>query len=90
MDDKRADLIQRVTAVKPIADELRSKGMIQKEEYDEIRAKETDQDKMRTLFESLDSGGDKVKIAFYNWLENHKPSLFEDLGKRTVVIYERG
>ncbi|XP_051769512.1 apoptosis-associated speck-like protein containing a CARD isoform X1 [Ctenopharyngodon idella] len=79
VDDKRAELIQRVTSVMPIADELKSKNMLHGEKYDEIRKKETNQDKMRTLFESLKSG-DTVKIAFYELLEKHEPPLFKELG----------
>jgi len=89
VDAKSAKLIQRVTSVMAIADELKSNDMLHKEKYDEIKAEKTSQDKMRMLFDSLKSGGDKVKKAFYDLLEKHQPQLFEDLGKRTIVIYER-
>lgn len=72
----------------PIADELKSKDMLHEEKYDEISAKETDQKKMRTLFESF-KAGDTVKIAFYELLEKHELHLFKELGKRTLVIYEQ-
>ncbi|XDV27981.1 hypothetical protein PO909_031415 [Leuciscus waleckii] len=62
-----------------IADELKSKRMLHGEKYDEIKAGETDQDKMRKLFDSLKSG-DEVKIAIYHLLEKHEPLLFENLG----------
>ncbi|XP_077078098.1 uncharacterized protein LOC143731254 [Siphateles boraxobius] len=80
VDDYFAKLTERVTSVMPIADELKSKGMLHGEKYDEIKAEKTSQDKMRKLFESLNSGGDKVKKAFYYLLEKHQPQLFEDLG----------
>ncbi len=69
-----------------IADELRDKGMIHKEKYDDIRKEKTETEKMRTLFESLKSGGDKVKREFYYLLEKHEKHLFEDLGKRKLSI----
>ncbi|XP_067309400.1 uncharacterized protein si:ch211-66k16.27 [Pseudorasbora parva] len=81
VDDNSAELIQRVTSVLPIADELKQEeGMLHQEKYDEIKAEKTNQDKMRKLFESLNSGGNKVKIAFYYLLEKHHSHLFKDLG----------
>ncbi|XP_056336810.1 uncharacterized protein LOC130247547 [Danio aesculapii] len=80
VDDKSAELIQRVTAVMAIADELRTKDIIHGEKYEEIKAEKTNQEKMRRLFESLNSGGDDVKRVFYYLLEKHEPHLFKDLG----------
>ncbi|XP_030282043.1 receptor-interacting serine/threonine-protein kinase 3-like [Sparus aurata] len=79
VDDNRATLIQKVTLVVKIAEELGN--MVNPETYDKIAAKETSQDQMRLLYRSvLDSGGKKVKAAFYIALkENHK-LLVEDLG----------
>ncbi|XP_077078099.1 apoptosis-associated speck-like protein containing a CARD [Siphateles boraxobius] len=76
----RATLIQRVTSVMPIADELQNKDMIHAETYAEIRAENTNQGKMRKLFEALEAGGDRVKNDFYHALKNHEPFLFKDLG----------
>lgn len=70
----------------PIADELKSNNMLHEEKYDEIKQEKTNQEKMRKLFESLKSGGDTVKIAFYKLLEKHEPHLFKDLGKRQLSI----
>ncbi|KAI2646713.1 hypothetical protein H4Q32_030634 [Labeo rohita] len=64
----------------PIADELRSGGMLAWEPYCEIRAADTDQEKMRELYKVLNSGGDKVKSAFYSQLVKQEPCLFEALG----------
>lgn len=75
-----AVLIQRVTSVMPIADELRNKDMIHPETYAEIAAEKTNQKKMRKLYEALEAGGDRVKIDFYYALKNHEPFLFKDLG----------
>ncbi|XP_048020130.1 proteoglycan 4-like [Megalobrama amblycephala] len=79
VDKNEAALIERVTSVMPIADELKSKDMLHGEKYDEIRAEVTNQRKMRKLFESLKSG-DTVKIAFYELLEKHELPLFKELG----------
>lgn len=86
MNDNRAALIERVTSVMPLADVLRSKKMIHEEKYSEIKAEKTNQDKMRTLFEALNAGGDKVKTAFYQELRKCEPFLFKDLGKRVYSM----
>ncbi|KAK7163590.1 hypothetical protein R3I93_007598 [Phoxinus phoxinus] len=80
VDRNRAALIQRVTSVMPIADELQNKGMINPETYAEIRAEKTNPQKMRKLFEALDAGGHRVKHDFYYALKNHELYLFKDLG----------
>uniref|UniRef100_A0A672Q9N5 CARD domain-containing protein n=1 Tax=Sinocyclocheilus grahami TaxID=75366 RepID=A0A672Q9N5_SINGR len=74
-------LVIRVKMVMPIVDELRSGGMLEWEPYCKIRAADTNQKKMRELYEVLHSGGDKVKSAFYSQLEMQEPCLFRDLGK---------
>lgn len=86
VDENSAELIQKVTSVMAIADELHSKGMIHAEKYAEVKAEKTDQEKTRRLFESLNSGGDQVKSAFYHLLEKHQQYLFKDLGKRTFHL----
>jgi len=83
----RAALIQRVTSVMPIVDELNSKGMIHAETYAEIRAERTNQEKMRKLFEALEAGGDRVKYEFYHALKIHEQFLFRDLGTRIYSWY---
>ncbi|CAM4607597.1 unnamed protein product [Leuciscus chuanchicus] len=80
VDAHWAKLVQRVQMVMPIADELQSSGMLEWEPYCKIRAADTNQEKMRELYEVLHSGGDEVKSAFYSSLEKHEPSLFRDLG----------
>uniref|UniRef100_A0A671NDU5 CARD domain-containing protein n=1 Tax=Sinocyclocheilus anshuiensis TaxID=1608454 RepID=A0A671NDU5_9TELE len=71
---------EKVKMVMPIVDELRSGGMLEWEPYCKIRAADTNQKKMRELYEVLHSGGDKFKSAFYSQLEMQEPCLFRDLG----------
>ncbi|KAG9337063.1 hypothetical protein JZ751_029831, partial [Albula glossodonta] len=66
VDDHRAELIQRVSLVEPIADAL--KPLIQDEAYSIICAENTSQKQMRMLYRFLDSGGPIVKSAFYTVL----------------------
>ncbi|XP_064869787.1 NACHT, LRR and PYD domains-containing protein 1 homolog [Oncorhynchus nerka] len=79
VDKYRPQLIQRVTMVMPIADELLAEGMIHKEMYSNISAARTDEDKMRELFKALQSGGNKVKSAFLSILRENEPNLVQDL-----------
>uniref|UniRef100_A0A671M1P2 Si:ch211-66k16.27 n=1 Tax=Sinocyclocheilus anshuiensis TaxID=1608454 RepID=A0A671M1P2_9TELE len=80
VDGNYAALVQRVTSVMAIADELKNEDIIHEEKYAEIRAEQTSQGKMRKLFEALNAGGHRVKNDFYYALRNHEPYLFRDLG----------
>nr|XP_046194480.1 NACHT, LRR and PYD domains-containing protein 3-like isoform X1 [Oncorhynchus gorbuscha] len=76
VDDNRADLIQRVTMVMPIADKLSQWCMMHKEAYNKIRAARTRQDQMRELYEVLNT--EKVKSAFYRLLRKEEPHLVQE------------
>ncbi|KAL6477059.1 hypothetical protein MHYP_G00155580 [Metynnis hypsauchen] len=79
VDSKRAELIQRVSSVMPLADELLSKRMLSNEAYLKIQTGKTSQEKMRVLFSFLDSGGHAVKTAFYHALKREQPFLIVEL-----------
>lgn len=79
VDDNRAVLIQDVSEVMAIAEELGA--MVHRETYSVIEAKETSQDKMRVLYQrTLRSGGVVVKAAFFDILKTHQPQIMERLG----------
>ncbi|KAG7472866.1 hypothetical protein MATL_G00113770 [Megalops atlanticus] len=84
VDKHWAELVQRVTMVMPMADELLSLGMLHEETYSQIIAARTSQEKMRELFTALHSGGDKVKCAFYCALKDHQPHLLQDLEEQRI------
>ncbi|XP_062374828.1 NACHT, LRR and PYD domains-containing protein 1 homolog isoform X2 [Sardina pilchardus] len=84
VDSHRAEFIQRVTLVMPLADRLRSQGMLHAEAYSEIHTAKTSQEKMRELYKALDSGGDRFKSAFYCTLKEHDPQLIQDFEDRCV------
>ncbi|XP_038562821.1 receptor-interacting serine/threonine-protein kinase 3-like [Micropterus salmoides] len=76
VDDKRAALIQKVSEVMAVAEDLGN--MVHPEAYAVIDAKGTSQEKMRVLYQRvLTSGGEKVKAAFYDALRNHHPALMD-------------
>ncbi|XP_067238760.1 uncharacterized protein [Chanodichthys erythropterus] len=82
VDDRTAELIQRVSAVMPIADALMSAGIIHREIYSYIQAASTNQKKMRELLDALNT--DKAKSAFYNVLIENEPFLVVDLEHQGV------
>ncbi|KAL0970763.1 hypothetical protein UPYG_G00247070 [Umbra pygmaea] len=79
VDHNRNDLIQRVTKVIPITDELLQMGLIQKEDQSTITAPKTSQDQMGKLYQVLQEGGDKTKSAFYRILLKQEPKLLKEL-----------
>ncbi|KAG9337064.1 hypothetical protein JZ751_029832, partial [Albula glossodonta] len=86
VDDHRAELIQRVSLVEPIADAL--KPLIQDEAYSMICAENTSQKQMRMLYRFLDSGGPIVKSAFYTVLFQKEKLLVRDLEQKTQKATE--
>ncbi|KAL0201367.1 hypothetical protein M9458_004554, partial [Cirrhinus mrigala] len=79
VDKHREQLIQRVSSVMAIADCLKRKNMISSEMYSKVHAAEPRQEKMRLLFNVLDSGGAAVKSEFYRLLKENEPHLVYDL-----------
>ncbi|XP_053282773.1 receptor-interacting serine/threonine-protein kinase 3 isoform X1 [Pleuronectes platessa] len=78
IDDNRAVLIQDVSEVMAIVDELGD--MVHSETYSVIDTIQTSQEKMRVLFlRTFRSGGVTVKAAFYTVLKRHQPKLVERL-----------
>ncbi|XP_044227538.1 uncharacterized protein LOC122996067 [Thunnus albacares] len=82
VDEHRADLIQRVTNIEPILDELLG-DFIQTEAYNNIRSKRTSQAKMRELYDGTLKAGEEVKDAFYKLLEKCEGRLVRDIKKKT-------
>ncbi|KAG9343934.1 hypothetical protein JZ751_013322 [Albula glossodonta] len=87
VDQHRAELIQRVPTVEPVADNLLSQSHITREECNKITAAQTSQQKMRLIYDFLDCGGDTAKSAFYTILRKEAPHLVQDLGN-TVFLFE--
>ncbi|XP_060719007.1 serine/threonine-protein kinase/endoribonuclease IRE1-like [Tachysurus vachellii] len=77
--EMRAVLIQRVSIVEPLADHLLQNGHIHQETYKRICRGRTTQDKMRELYNVLNTKASKV--AFYEALMETDPSLLEELEK---------
>uniref|UniRef100_A0A4W6BRN9 CARD domain-containing protein n=1 Tax=Lates calcarifer TaxID=8187 RepID=A0A4W6BRN9_LATCA len=82
VDEHQCDLIDRVSNIGPILDNLLKDGVIQQEDYDQIRAIPTTQEKMRKLYGGpLKAGGHESKDIFYRTLEEKEPCLISDLNR---------
>uniref|UniRef100_A0A673W0R6 CARD domain-containing protein n=1 Tax=Salmo trutta TaxID=8032 RepID=A0A673W0R6_SALTR len=79
VDRHRAELIQRVRKVMPIADDLLRRGMINYEMFANITTSKTNQGKMRELYKALQSGGTPLKTAFYRILLKNERLLVINL-----------
>ncbi|XP_065118223.1 E3 ubiquitin-protein ligase TRIM47-like [Paramisgurnus dabryanus] len=79
LDKHRDQLIQRVTSVMEIADCLMSKYMITGEMYKKVHSAEPRQEKMRIVFDVLESGGSAVKAEFWRLLKEREPHLVDEL-----------
>ncbi|KAK1788382.1 hypothetical protein P4O66_015988 [Electrophorus voltai] len=72
-------LIQRVSSVMEIADCLKSKNTITDEMYSNIQAASTSQQRMRVLYDTLQTAGIAGKAELYEILKEKMPHLMEDL-----------
>ncbi|XP_062392724.1 NACHT, LRR and PYD domains-containing protein 3-like isoform X2 [Sardina pilchardus] len=75
----RADLIQRVKNVIQLADRMRSNKLINGEDYENIRVAPTDQEKMRQVFDVLESCGAEGRKTFFKILHELRPALVTEL-----------
>ncbi|KAM9346020.1 NACHT, LRR and PYD domains-containing protein 3-like [Symphorus nematophorus] len=75
VDNNRDKLIQSVTLVMPIADQMVQRKIIHNETYANIKAARTSQEQMRELYRALTSI--KAKSAFYRILQDVQPKIYE-------------
>ncbi|MBN3325757.1 ASC protein, partial [Atractosteus spatula] len=80
VEKHRNDLIQRVTQVEPLLDELLVRGILNQEMYSSILAAPTHQEKMRRLFQGpILAAGARGKRILYQILLEQQPFLIADL-----------
>lgn len=77
MDKHRDYLICSVTKVELILKELLTKGVIQQESCDEIKALPTSVEQMRKLFDCLTDAGHGDKDILLNIIEKLEPDVIE-------------
>ncbi|XP_026181475.1 protein NLRC3-like isoform X2 [Mastacembelus armatus] len=83
VDKNRADLIQTVPLVMPIADQMLQKQVLHKEMYANIEAAGTNQEKMRVLYRALTST--KAKSVFFRILQEIKAAACEKDDIKEVI-----
>ncbi|GAA6092530.1 immune-associated nucleotide-binding protein 11-like [Tachysurus ichikawai] len=76
----RNELIERIVAVKPIADDLFP--IIGSHKYEKILQAPTEYDQKRLLYDITEKGGTKSQYAFYKSLLKHEEYLVEDLEEK--------
>ncbi|KAK0146130.1 Apoptosis-associated speck-like protein containing a CARD [Merluccius polli] len=80
VDRHRSSLIQRISSVAVILDQLLDHKVVSQEQYDTILAKATRQDQVRELYRgALRSSGTRGKDIFLSVLEETDHLLIEDL-----------
>lgn len=79
-DKHRSTLIQTVTDVMSIADDLYQQGVINTEKYSTIREENTNQSNMRRLCNYMNTANSKVK--FFEILKKHDSQLVDSLNEQ--------
>lgn len=77
MDEHRHELILGLKKVEPILDELLTKGVIEQESYDKMKALPTSEEQMRELFDYLTDAGDRDKDVLFNIIEKFEPGVIK-------------
>ncbi|XP_017297536.1 NLR family CARD domain-containing protein 3 isoform X2 [Kryptolebias marmoratus] len=88
VDNNRAELIQSISSVMPIADLMLQRHIVHKEMYNNIKMTKTSQDQMREVYSALTST--KAKSAFYNILREIQPEIWtpENITKDAYKEYK--
>ncbi|KAL6463253.1 hypothetical protein MHYP_G00276440 [Metynnis hypsauchen] len=82
----RGELIQRVSSVMEIADQLKWRGLITAEMYSRIKTAKTSQEQMKILYSALDSEGPAVKAEFYKIIQMMEPFLVQELSEPSGIF----
>ncbi|XP_039475973.1 uncharacterized protein LOC116330579 isoform X5 [Oreochromis aureus] len=80
VDKHRVQLIQRVSNVAPILDDLLGSDVISQESYNSIMALPTSQDKMRTLYSHLNT--ERCNDIFYKILLKNEKHLIDEFSAK--------
>ncbi|XP_077455006.1 apoptosis-associated speck-like protein containing a CARD [Stigmatopora argus] len=81
VDKHLLQLIQRVTNIDVILDELLDQNVLLEETYEEIRQTPGKQNKMRKIYQLALRSGDRAKNIFMDLLRQKEPYLVADLLK---------
>ncbi|OCT58981.1 uncharacterized protein LOC108703748 [Xenopus laevis] len=79
VDRHRAALIDRMSHIDPVLDDLLGDKILTQEQYDTVRSNRTSQEKMRHLYDCVKTWGKIEKEMFYSTLFVHNRALIKDL-----------
>ncbi|XP_076158777.1 NACHT, LRR and PYD domains-containing protein 1 homolog [Alosa pseudoharengus] len=79
VDTHKIEVIDGGCLVRPIVDAMQSYNLINDEKVSIIMAENTNENKMRCVYEFLRSVGPKGKAKFYEILQKHEPQLVDSL-----------
>ncbi|XP_075037383.1 caspase recruitment domain-containing protein 8-like [Mixophyes fleayi] len=77
--EQRETLINRISLVRPVLDELLGKNLLTYEQYDTIRSKPTPREQMRELYHYVRSWGDTDMDVVYKSLTKYNFPLIQNL-----------
>ncbi|XP_072273254.1 NACHT, LRR and PYD domains-containing protein 1b allele 3-like isoform X2 [Pyxicephalus adspersus] len=79
VDKYRKDLIERMSLIDPVLDDLLAQNLLKQEQYDAIRSREHSQQKMRQLYKYTTSWGNTDKEKLYQAIQRWNRPLVRDL-----------
>lgn len=79
VDKHRVELVQRVTNIPAILDQLLREKVILNDDYDTIRSKPINSEKMRAIYDGPMKKGRAAKDVFYRILKEQERFLVQDL-----------
>ncbi|XP_073479390.1 NACHT, LRR and PYD domains-containing protein 3-like isoform X2 [Aquarana catesbeiana] len=89
VDQYRAELIQRITMVHPVLDNLLQEGLLTQEHYDTVKAYKTTQEKMRGLYQFSRGWSMPDKDIFYQALKASNPGVIERLEGTSLTDFKK-
>ncbi|OCT59021.1 uncharacterized protein LOC108703938 [Xenopus laevis] len=79
VDKHRTELIDRISNIDPVLDELLGHQILTQEQYDTVRSNITCQKRMRQLYDYVKAWGNYQKDVFVTFIQQHNHSLIRDL-----------
>ncbi|KAG8430001.1 hypothetical protein GDO86_018666 [Hymenochirus boettgeri] len=79
VDKLRVALIQRLSHIDPVLDDLLGLSILTNEQYHRVRSSQTPQESVRQLYNCIRSWSSHEKDAFYQSMEKHNRPLIRDL-----------
>ncbi|XP_072006090.1 NACHT, LRR and PYD domains-containing protein 1b allele 2-like isoform X1 [Engystomops pustulosus] len=84
LDEHRADLIQMISVVDPVLDDLLGPHLLTSEQYQTVRSQNINHEKMRWLYDYIKSWGNEDKDKVLQSLRKHNRSIINHLERGLV------